>query len=243
MSERKKRKEPAFKLNPDILAAIDSPHDMVRAGTSKCTISELPDLTRSPAPGGLTAVGSNPGTLNLTATQLVEAQKKYAAEHPLPDLDTSAMRERLGEIAAKLDMVRATTLEDTGCVIRTPLPGSSFSSKSEGLTAEERLAFVTGADTSNPLLDDLVFKEVDLVNHPPHYTRHPAGFEVIEITEHEGFCLGNAVKYLLRAGVKGGKDKYVEDLEKAKWYIDREIHRFRREGNLSGWRAGLSCDS
>lgn len=63
-------------------------------------------------------------------------------------------------------------------------------------------------------------KKVDAVNHPPHYTSHPSGVECIQITEHMGFCVGNAIKYLWRADLKG---KSLEDLEKARWYIDREI--------------------
>jgi len=62
----------------------------------------------------------------------------------------------------------------------------------------------------------------DMVNHPPHYTSHPSGIETIQITEHMNFCLGNAIKYILRADLKGKK---VEDLEKAVWYISREIAR------------------
>jgi len=63
---------------------------------------------------------------------------------------------------------------------------------------------------------------MDNVNHPPHYKAHPSGVECIEITEHLNFCLGNAVKYVWRAGLK--KDA-VEDLKKAVWYINREIQR------------------
>ena len=62
----------------------------------------------------------------------------------------------------------------------------------------------------------------DTVNHPKHYTEHPSGVECIEITEHMNFCVGNAIKYLWRAGLKG---QQVEDLRKARWYIDREIAR------------------
>jgi hypothetical protein len=62
----------------------------------------------------------------------------------------------------------------------------------------------------------------DLVNHPPHYASHPSGVECIAITEHMGFCLGNAIKYIWRADLKGDA---VEDLRKAKWYIEREIER------------------
>jgi len=64
--------------------------------------------------------------------------------------------------------------------------------------------------------------KIDLVNHPPHYTDHPSGIECIQITEHMGFCLGNAVKYIWRADLKGSS---IQDLEKALWYIDREISK------------------
>ena len=62
----------------------------------------------------------------------------------------------------------------------------------------------------------------DPVNHPKHYTEHPSGVECIEITEYMNFCVGNAIKYLWRAGLKG---EQIEDLRKARWYIDREISR------------------
>ncbi|GAB2702499.1 hypothetical protein BKA24_001668 [Microbacterium marinum] len=67
----------------------------------------------------------------------------------------------------------------------------------------------------------------DAVNHPSHYTRFP-GVEVIDLTEHLNFCRGNAVKYIARAGAKDPA-REIEDLEKARWYIDREIERTRRE--------------
>lgn len=62
----------------------------------------------------------------------------------------------------------------------------------------------------------------DPVNHPPHYKNHPSGVECIEITEHMNFCLGNAVKYIWRADLK---DKSIEDLKKAAWYLNREIEK------------------
>jgi hypothetical protein len=70
----------------------------------------------------------------------------------------------------------------------------------------------------------------DPINHPAHYTSSPArcecgaGIECIQITEHMGFCLGAAMKYLWRAGLKGPP---VEDLRKAIWYIEREIARLK----------------
>ena len=76
----------------------------------------------------------------------------------------------------------------------------------------------------------------DPVNQPAHYTDHPSGVEAITICEHENFCRGNALKYLLRAGKKTADP--VEDLRKAAWYIQREIERVedeqRREAALDG---------
>ena len=63
----------------------------------------------------------------------------------------------------------------------------------------------------------------DPVNHPHHYTQHPSGVECIQVTEHMNFNLGNAVKYIWRASLKNG----VQDLEKAAWYVNREIERLR----------------
>ena len=62
----------------------------------------------------------------------------------------------------------------------------------------------------------------DPVNHPKHYPSHPSGIECIQVTEHMGFNLGNAVKYIWRADLKANA---VEDLKKAKSYIDRELAR------------------
>ncbi len=60
----------------------------------------------------------------------------------------------------------------------------------------------------------------DPVNHPAHYTSHPSGVEAITIAEHMGFCLGNALKYIWRADLKADA---IEDLKKARFYLDREI--------------------
>lgn len=69
---------------------------------------------------------------------------------------------------------------------------------------------------------------VDNVNHPSHYKR--GGIEVIDAIEAwgfgEGFNKGNAIKYIVRAGHKD-PDAEIEDLEKAKWYLEREIERLK----------------
>ncbi len=63
----------------------------------------------------------------------------------------------------------------------------------------------------------------DAIN-PKHY-EHPSGIDCILITEHMNFCIGNAIKYLWRAGRKG---EMLEDLKKARWYVDREIARLEK---------------
>lgn len=70
------------------------------------------------------------------------------------------------------------------------------------------------------------------VNHPKHYTSDPSGVECIEITKYRDFCIGNAIKYLWRAGLKQedgmtDKQKQIEDLEKAIWYINAEIEMLK----------------
>lgn len=62
----------------------------------------------------------------------------------------------------------------------------------------------------------------DMVNHPPHYVGHPSGVECIEVTRHMSFNIGNAIKYLWRADLKGSA---IQDLEKAVWYIQDEIFK------------------
>ena len=65
-----------------------------------------------------------------------------------------------------------------------------------------------------------VSEQHDAVNHPKHYNSHPSGVECIDVVEHMGFNLGNAVKYIWRADLKADA---VEDLKKARWYIEREL--------------------
>ena len=73
----------------------------------------------------------------------------------------------------------------------------------------------------------------DAVNSPSHYCSHPSGIEAIQITEEMNFCVGNAIKYLWRAGLKteeglDAKMKQIQDMQKAIWYIEREIKRITK---------------
>lgn len=62
------------------------------------------------------------------------------------------------------------------------------------------------------------------VNHPSHYNGHPSGVECIDVAEHFNFCIGNVFKYIWRSGLKDGNSS-IQDLEKAKFYLEREIER------------------
>lgn len=66
----------------------------------------------------------------------------------------------------------------------------------------------------------------DEISKASHYNKHPSGHECIEIVRHFSFCLGNTIKYIWRAGLKGTTDKDVlTDLRKARYYLDDEIRR------------------
>jgi hypothetical protein len=71
-------------------------------------------------------------------------------------------------------------------------------------------------------------KKPEAVNHPRHYNAHPSRIECIDVVEHMGFNVGNAMKYLWRAD---HKDAPIQDLEKAAWYIAREIQKRRKALN------------
>ena len=79
-------------------------------------------------------------------------------------------------------------------------------------------------------------ENTDRVNHPSHYTwlKELCGIEVIDITRHMNFNLGNCIKYVLRAGHKSEegyteKDKTIEDLKKAVFYLNDEINRLEND--------------
>lgn len=70
-------------------------------------------------------------------------------------------------------------------------------------------------------IKEIIMEKVD---HPKHYNSHPSGVECIEIARHYNFCVGNAIKYIWRAGLKKETlvtpvEKEIEDIEKAIWYL------------------------
>ena len=79
-------------------------------------------------------------------------------------------------------------------------------------------------------------KEKESVNHPKHYNSHPSGVECIDIIRHYCYDIGAAIKYLWRAGLKTeegmtDRDKEIEDLRKAIWYINDRIRQIQTESS------------
>lgn len=71
------------------------------------------------------------------------------------------------------------------------------------------------------------------ISHPEYYCSHPSGIECIDIAQYYNFCIGNVFKYIWRAGLKqeegkSDKEKQIEDLEKARWYLDRQISNLKK---------------
>lgn len=100
-----------------------------------------------------------------------------------------------------------------------PFPRPDYADVVEALSPV-RGGLIAPPVEATPVADAL---DEDPVSHPSHYTSHPSGVECITITEHFGFNVGNAIKYLWRAGLKSPDAK--QDLAKALWYVQREIDR------------------
>lgn len=108
------------------------------------------------------------------------------------------------------------------------------------ISGDQRVTHMQGILTNKNHFIEVKHTEVkvpvveDNVNHPKWYTQHPSGIECIEITRHYCFAIGNAIKYLWRAGLKvdnslSDKDKEIEDLNKAIWYIKDRIKQLEND--------------
>lgn len=143
-----------------------------------------------------------------------------SARHPtLLELDRGAMK--LDDAPGKDDPVKPLTTvvgsrrEEQGKIDTYHRALGISTSFTDAVTEEE-------AEAHRRLVDA---PDHDPVNHPSHYT-HYQGLEIIDLTEQMNFNKGNAVKYIARAGLKN-PDTEIEDLEKARWYVDREIDRIK----------------
>lgn len=132
-------------------------------------------------------------------------------------LSVEEMRARVGEYCTDCD----------NCCLRGKEWDHKFGSESclciEDASEEElKRALALIEAESSPDENTDIPKDNDVVNRPAHYT--DGKIEVIDFIEDKklGFCLGNAIKYISRAGKKD-PTKEIEDLQKAKWYVERRI--------------------
>lgn len=84
----------------------------------------------------------------------------------------------------------------------------------------------------------------DNINHPKHYNSHPSGIECIEITRYYPFNVGSAIKYLWRAGLKkdsslSDREKEIEDLGKAIWFIQDRINQLIKENDANNSKRSI----
>ena len=112
----------------------------------------------------------------------------------------------------------AVAIDDTDCIIFNRDDVSNF----------ERIYRRIADDVIETSSCDNVNNKPDNVEHPSHYTSHPSGVECITVTRHFCFDIGNAIKYLWRAGLKkeqgmSNLEKEIEDCNKAIWYIKDHI--------------------
>jgi len=124
---------------------------------------------------------------------------------------------------------KVVTIYHKDCKIETFNIGVNDEIKKQFITFIYELAKLNGINTGINRLPTME----DKVNRPSHYTGHPSGIECIDITEHYDFCVGNAIKYLWRAGLKkeagvSDKEKEIEDLKKAAYYINRKIKQLEK---------------
>lgn len=138
-------------------------------------------------------------------------------------------REILEQIAAEIEAKQNNDpndddynkgVEDAAAIVREH--SQRWPLQLVGVRGPTGIKMTAGAQTLPPVAQSATITTAvaNAVDHPPHYTQHPSGIECIQITEHMGFCLGNAVKYIWRADLK---QNALEDLKKARWYLDREI--------------------
>lgn len=146
-------------------------------------------------------------TSNRNAAEVIKAGNLYEAECAHSTLLSAALSDAQGRIS---ELEEDQQREQTKLTAVLAEIARLKASLDDALLAELASPIAMGSIES------------DSVNHPAHYTAHPSGIECIQITEHMGFCVGNAIKYLWRAGKKGNA---AEDLAKAKWYIEREMQR------------------
>ncbi len=163
----------------------------------------------------------------------VELKMRYNATRPkLHGKKYSIMRVK--ELIEKLQTIE----EEYGNLLVSP-----YNESKEREMSIIRVGAMQNLDTNEYDVDIALLEEGEVenkksfdnnVSSPKHYTSHPSGIECIKVVRHYCFSIGNAIKYLWRAGLKQEKgmsniDKEIEDLQKAIWYINDRIEMLKKQ--------------
>jgi hypothetical protein len=144
--------------------------------------------------------------LNLSPKVIEDVIRKIGANPPIQPFDKPEMRKFLGVTIAKDDITNLTDEQVSRLVANLGKPKQGWQTAFMG--------------TSSKSVIEMIEPQADPVNHPPHYKA--GGIETIDFIEAKklNYNLGNVVKYLTRADLKGNRK---QDLEKALWYLNREL--------------------
>ena len=162
-------------------------------------------------------------------------------EIPVPD-DTADESRQEVDAAPTLQIEEGKYYRDRNGVVQGPATRVDTTGAHKWLVWDKKVSrnflfidngrFVASMDTPFDLVEEVHAPDAvetaaptDDPTNPAHYRSHPSGVECIQITEHMNFCRGNAIKYIWRADEKGNP---IENLEKAIWYLNREISRIRK---------------
>lgn len=133
-------------------------------------------------------------------------------------------------IGAKVFATNGDIIQINGNIVENVSTGYTFEGLSEEATEMLKKDLIEQYIDDVELIDSFDEEETNNVDHPDYYNMHPAGIECIDVIRHYPFNVGCAIKYLWRAGLKkdaslSDKEKEIEDLKKAIWYIEDRINQ------------------
>lgn len=157
-----------------------------------------------------------PGVLAFDVEKLTDDDVARIAERLAAEKDVDDAVDRLVSTRDQPTAVRLSTDDTDGTKVGEYPDGTGVYARQHYAENDLGVSVVPGPSDDDP------------VNHPSHYTRHPAfDIEAIEVTRQLGFARGNAIKYLWRAG---RKDDTRQDVEKAIWYITDAVEHEDEHG-------------
>lgn len=151
--------------------------------------------------------------------------------YPLKQIDWTKPSGEIFIPGAECGLADPRTFTTLAAIIAQEFAKNDEMVKVETLTFPEGITLEWSPIFSSAPVVGTTGKEIDPdgVNHPSHYNQHPSGVECVDIAQHYNFNVGNAIKYLWRAGLKTtegpAREAEVKDINKAIWYLNQELKR------------------